>query len=169
MFNSPNTKLSFDNIDLLKVLKSVIDQNKLLFEENKIEVQNNITDVIIINEDIRRISEIFINIFNNSVKFSNEAGTIIIDAKQNKDFIFISIKDDGIGMSEEQLNHVFDEFYKADGSRHDFDSSGLGLPICKRIVEKHGGEIWAESEGIGKGSPIYITLPRMMKVENYNI
>jgi len=62
-------------------------------------------------------------------------------------------------MNEKQLSHLFEEFYKADWSRHDFDSSGLGLPICKRIVEKHAGKIWAESEGIGKGTTMYFTLP----------
>ena len=62
-------------------------------------------------------------------------------------------------MTPEQMTHVFDEFYKADWSRHDFDSSGLGLPICKRIVEKHGGKIWVESKGVGKGSTFYFTLP----------
>jgi signal transduction histidine kinase len=63
-------------------------------------------------------------------------------------------------MTNEQLSHVFDEFYKADESRHDFDSSGLGMSICKRIVEKHRGCIWAESPGPGKGSTFYFTIPR---------
>ena len=65
-----------------------------------------------------------------------------------------------MGMSEEQLNHVFDEFYKADESRHDFTSTGLGLSICKKIIEKHQGKIWAESPGIGKGTTIYFTIPK---------
>jgi len=54
---------------------------------------------------------------------------------------------------------MFDEFYKADESRHDFDSSGLGLSISKKIIEKHGGKIWAESDGLGRGSTFYFTLP----------
>ena len=63
-------------------------------------------------------------------------------------------------MSEEQLTHMFDEFYKADESRHNLDSSGLGLSITKKIIEKHGGHIWAESEGKGKGSTFYFTLKK---------
>jgi len=63
-------------------------------------------------------------------------------------------------MSDQQLQNIFNEFYKADTSRHDFDSSGLGLSICKRIVEKHNGRIWAESEGLGKGSIFYFTIPK---------
>lgn len=67
--------------------------------------------------------------------------------------------DTGKGMTTDQLSKIFSEFYKADGSRHDFESSGLGLTIVKRIIEMHGGRIWAESEGIGKGSTFYFSLP----------
>jgi signal transduction histidine kinase len=59
-----------------------------------------------------------------------------------------------------ELSQIFDEFYKADQSRHELDSSGLGLTICKRIVEKHGGEIWVDSKGKGKGSTFYFTLKK---------
>ncbi len=62
-------------------------------------------------------------------------------------------------MSSEQIKSIFDEFYKADKSRHDFDSIGLGLSICKRIIEKHNGKIWAESPGPGKGTTILYILP----------
>jgi len=54
---------------------------------------------------------------------------------------------------------IFDEFYKADKSTQEYESSGLGLSICKRIVEKHGGKLWAESSGPGKGSTFKFTLP----------
>ncbi len=59
------------------------------------------------------------------------------------------ISETGIGMNPEQVIHVFDEFFKTDKSRHYLNSSGLGLSICKRIVERHDGQIWAESRGTG--------------------
>ena len=71
-------------------------------------------------------------------------------------------------MSESQIKNMFEEFYKADESRHDFYSSGLGLTISKKIVEKHGGKIWAESEGLGKGSTFYFTLPLNSEENNNN-
>ena len=58
-----------------------------------------------------------------------------------------------------EIIHIFDEFYKVDESRHDMSSVGLGLAICKRIVEKHNGKIWAASQGKGKGTTMYISLP----------
>jgi signal transduction histidine kinase len=64
-----------------------------------------------------------------------------------------------MGMTKKQLKHIFDEFYKADQSRHDFDSSGLGLTICKKIVERHNGKIWVESQGLDKGTTVFFTLP----------
>ena len=72
--------------------------------------------------------------------------------------------------NKESFKTHFDEFYKDDSSRHDFDSSGLGMPICKRIVEKHGGRIWIKSSKKLKGTTIYYTLPKTSKnsIINHN-
>lgn len=157
--NSPNTKFHFQEMNLSNLVDKVIDTNKLLFQDKEIKVVNNLSDSILLNADHLHMEELLNNIFNNAVKYTDENGKIIIDSENHDNRVTVSVKDTGIGMTEKQLNHIFDEFYKADSSRHDFDSSGLGMPICKRIVEKHGGEIWAESEGKGKGSTFYFTLP----------
>jgi signal transduction histidine kinase len=62
-------------------------------------------------------------------------------------------------MTEQQILHAFEEFYKADDSRHHLQSIGLGLSICKRIVEKNGGRIWIESKGLGNGTTVFFTIP----------
>jgi PAS domain S-box-containing protein len=157
--NSPNVKFNLEDTNLLDEINDVIERNSLLFEENNIEIENKAGKNIILKTDKLRLTELFDNLIGNSVKYSPDGGTITIDAKQDKDFVTVSIRDIGMGVTEEQLGHIFDEFYKADESRHDFDSSGLGLPICKRIVEKHGGKIWAESLGEGKGTTMFFTLP----------
>ena len=108
----------------------------------------------------QQLNHCFLNIINNSVKYSHDSCNIFIDAEDHGGYYLIKITDTGIGMNNDQLNHVFDEFYKADPARHDFDSSGLGMPIAKRIVEKHGGKIWVESEGLGKGTTVSFTLPK---------
>jgi len=163
--NSPNVKLNIENTNLLDEINKVIERNILLFEENNIEIENKTDKNIIVKTDKLRLTELFDNLISNSVKYSPDGGTITIDAKQDKDFVTVSIKDTGMGITEEQLSHIFDEFYKADESRHDFDSSGLGLPICKRIVERHDGEIWAESSGEKRGTTFYFTIPTGSKTK----
>jgi PAS domain S-box-containing protein len=161
--NSPNVKLNIEDINLMDELNNVIKRNSLLFEENNIEIENKADKDIIVKTDKLRLTELFDNLIGNSVKYSPDGGTVTIDTKQDKNFVTVSVKDTGMGMTEEQLSHMFDEFYKADEARHDFDSSGLGLAICKRIVEKHGGKIWAESQGEGKGTTMFFTLPMSSK------
>ena len=81
---------------------------------------------------------------------------LIFNAEIAKKYLTISVTDTGIGIDKEYLNKIFGEFYKIDQARHEH-SSGLGLSICKRIIEKHGGKIWAESKGVGKGTIIKFT------------
>ena len=157
--DSPKTRFSIEKIGLKKEIKKIIQNKKELFKEKKIEINNNIKKEILVNVDKLRLEELFSNLLENSVKYSGEKAKIIIDASKEKDFAKISVKDTGMGMSKNQIKHVFDEFYKADPSRHDFDSSGLGLTICKKIVEKHNGKIWIKSPGMNKGTTVYFTLP----------
>lgn len=158
--NSPNTTLSKSSFSLNYVINNLVSQNKYLFEKKQISVETNIPSQITVYADQLRIEELFNNLLNNAVKYSKELGRIIISARKTEQFITISIEDEGMGMTSDQMDHVFDEFYKADESRHDFESSGLGMAICKRIVEKHGGSIWVESPGLDEGSTFYFTLPQ---------
>jgi len=113
--------------DLSGELNKVIKSNKLILEKKDIKLENKIDEKIIVRADKLRLSELFDNLITNAVKFTPDAGTITFDAKEDKDFVTVSVKDTGIGMTQEQIDHIFDEFYKADESRHrhDFDSSGL--------------------------------------------
>ena len=162
--NAPSTELSVEGgITLLDEINKVIERSKLLFEENNITVESGINKNIRVKADKLRLEELFDNLIGNSIKYSPNGGNITIDAKDDGKFVVVSVKDEGAGMTSEQLDHVFEEFYKADESRHDFGSSGLGLSICKRIVEKHGGKIWVESEGKGKGTTMFFTIPTSNK------
>jgi PAS domain S-box-containing protein len=157
--NSPNTQLLLQELDLSKQIRNILDMNKPLFEGKNVIIENNIPDETIVLADLIQIKELFDNLISNAVKYSQENNVkITLDAKKLDDFIVVSIKDAGIGLESQQIQHVFDEFYKADYSRHDLKSTGLGLSICKRIVEKHGGHIWVESLGKGKGSTFFFTL-----------
>ena len=157
--NSSKITFNFESVHLSEILDTVLSVNAMLFDKNDINIKNNISNDYIVSADQLRIEEVFTNLLTNAVKYTDGSGFITIDAQPRDDKILISIADTGIGLTEKQINNLFDEYYKADSSRHDFDSSGLGLPICKRIIEKHDGSIWAESKGLGKGSTFFFTLP----------
>jgi len=161
---SANIKLDFEDINLRKESKKVIETQELYLRENNVEIENKIDKDIIVEADKLRLAEVLKNLIANSVKYiSDKDGKIIIDAKQEKDMVTISITDNGIGMTKEELKKVFDEFYKADRQTSDYYSTGLGLAICKRIIEKHGGKIWVDSKGPGKGTTFYFTLKNKTK------
>lgn len=158
--NSPNVTLRLDTLKLLDVLGETAEDKRLHFDQKHITLTNNIDADIFVKADKLRLRELFDNLLSNAISFTPEGGTIKIETKKDWNQITVSVTDTGIGLTEEQMKYIFNEFYKADTSRHKVDSSGLGLSICKRIIEKHGGKIWAESPGLGKGTTIYFTLPR---------
>ncbi|MDG6218618.1 MAG: histidine kinase N-terminal 7TM domain-containing protein [Candidatus Thermoplasmatota archaeon] len=160
--NTDKIEFSTESLPLLEEVDLVLKNNQILFQEHGIEVSSTIDPSLQIYGDKLLLQEVFNNLLTNAIKFTPEdGGHITISAEDTSvDEITVAVADNGIGMNEDQRSQIFDEFYKADESRHDIDSSGLGLPICKRIIEKHGGRIWAESEGIGKGSTFYFTLKK---------
>lgn len=161
--NTPGTMPDMEDIHLWESAENSIKDQQLLCDEKEFTVDNKIDENIFIKADKLRLGEVFSNLINNAVRYSPYGSTITVKAHDDGDFVKVSIIDSGIGMTVEQIDHVFDDFYKVDKSRHDFSSSGLGLSICKYIVEKHGGKIWAESPGLGKGSTFYFKLPKDYK------
>lgn len=114
--------------------------------------------------DPGRITQVIDNLLNNAIKYSPDGGTITIRAEQVKDMLEISVIDQGLGLSEEQVDRVFDKFYRADTSTTALGGLGLGMSICKSIVEAHGGRIWIESAP-GQGTTVRFTLPTNVQVE----
>ncbi|MBN1860598.1 MAG: HAMP domain-containing protein [Candidatus Thermoplasmatota archaeon] len=159
VLNSPNTKFSIEHLKLFQEVDHIIENKKMLFEENKTKVSNNIDRSLSVKADRLRFEELLTNIFENSVKYCQEKCRITINAEKTDEYITIAITDNGLGMTNDQIERIFDEFYKADYARHDIQNTGLGMSICKRIVEKHGGHIWVESQGAGKGTTVFFTLP----------
>jgi PAS domain S-box-containing protein len=157
--NSSEVKLDVQDINLLDLVNNIIMDNQLVFEKENIKIENKIDKKIIVKADQLGLFELFNNLISNAVKYTqDDIGTITIDAHNDKEIVTISVKDTGMGMTNDQLDLIFDECYKVDDSRHNLESCGFGLSICKHIVKKHGGKIWAESPGEGKGSTFYFTL-----------
>jgi signal transduction histidine kinase len=157
--NTPGMDLTLDETNLLEQVKRVVDSRRLIIDEKNIKVRTRIDKGIFVKADKLRLQEVMDNLIANAVKYTPSGGSLTLDAKRKNGLVTVSVADNGIGMTQEQLSLVFNPFYKADPSRHDLQSSGLGLTICKRIVEKHGGLIWAESPGEGKGTTMYFSIP----------
>lgn len=100
------------------------------------------------------------NLLDNAIKFSLPNSAIRVQARIDRDTVIVSVNDQGIGIPADQLTHVFERFYQINGSAtRRYGGMGVGLALCREIVEAHGGRSWAESGGEGRGSTFFIALP----------
>lgn len=151
--------LNKNKINLRSLVDEVLYNNRVLMEQNKIRYESKIGKDTFVHADEILLKEVLYNIISNSIKYMPDGGHLTVSAEKRNGFVEVRISDTGIGLSKEAKERIFEEFYKADESRHDLTSTGIGLAICKRIVEAHGGKIWAESEGVGRGTTIAFTIP----------
>lgn len=114
-------------------------------------------DLPLVRADYDRIEQVLVNLIHNAVKFTRPGGEIVVSARPEGGEMAFSIHDTGVGIAPEDLERIFERFYKADRSRSS-RGTGLGLSIARHTVESHGGRIWAESE-VGQGSTFSFTLP----------
>jgi PAS domain S-box-containing protein len=113
-----------------------------------------------ITADERRVKQIMFNLLANAAKFTPDRGTIAVEAEQEGKEFIVSVSDTGIGIAPEHLEEIFEEFHQINGGlMGKIPGAGLGLALSKNFVEMHGGRIWAESEGKGKGSRFSFSLP----------
>ncbi len=156
-------KYDFETIDLRKILQSVSDELSFVAKNKGIYIKFSADSNIECKAsvDIVKIRQVIFNLIDNAIKYTREGGIttkISRDIKTNK--ILISISDTGIGISKDFEDELFKKFSRADTS-NDFyaNGSGIGLYIAREIVKGHNGKIWAESDGIGKGTTFFVELP----------
>jgi PAS domain S-box-containing protein len=113
----------------------------------------------LIMADRERIRQVLINLVSNAIKYSPEDTKIMLGSQKNDGYINVFVKDAGRGIPKDDTKRIFDRFYQVDEKRgKTYPGLGLGLHICKKIIDAHGGKIWVESE-LGKGSTFYFSLP----------
>lgn len=147
----------FSKSDLTEVLENTMQNLSLKIKERKAVVKSD--RLPIVNADRNQMIQLFQNLISNSIKFSRDTPEIYISSKSEKGQNIISVRDNGIGIDPVYFDRIF-KIFKRLHQRDEFEGTGVGLAICKRIVERHGGKIWVES-GPGKGSTFFFSLPRV--------
>jgi len=154
-------KLDLQPLLLADLLKTVTIRLERQYAEKGVRLAIDLpADLSEVQADADRLSQVLFNLVGNALQYTPAGGLVTVAARRQGEEVQVSVQDTGIGIAAEHLPYVFDRFYRADRSRARVSGgSGIGLTIARHLVEAHGGRIWAESPGPGKGSTFTFTLP----------
>lgn len=157
---SGRVQMEIREISVKDMLDSIIDIITPQLKEKNISLKINIkTKSDKIKADSSQMERVFLNLLGNAVKFTPEKGKITISCRDEKDFVEFTVEDTGIGIPKQDLQKVFEEFFRSDNALDQkVKGTGLGLSLVRKIVEAHKGKIWVESE-LGKGTKFTFTVP----------
>jgi PAS domain S-box-containing protein len=154
-----------EKVNVTKIINDCLDELSYLINEKFLEIILNVNSEIIVDVDPNRIFTVFTNLISNAIKFTQDYGWIEISCKRTEDKYIFEVKDNGVGLTEDELSRLFIKFEKI--RQHDLtenlnikeSGTGIGLYITKSIINLHNGEIRAISEGLYKGTTFEFTLP----------
>ncbi|SEF87642.1 Signal transduction histidine kinase [Eubacterium ruminantium] len=149
---------NFTEVDISRNLCDSILQFESSWDRKNIDLDVDVEDKAIIRSDGASLTLVWNNLISNAIKFSPEGGRITISQSSDKNSVTVSVRDNGCGMSEETVRHIFDKFYQGDTS-HATEGNGLGLALVKRILVLVGGTIEVKSKEYS-GSEFIVTLPK---------
>ena len=160
-------KFNFENVSINAAITNVISLVEAKAKEKKITIHNNVRENFpMIRADKDKLTQIFVNILDNAVKFTPESGRITIVAKEADAYTAVSISDTGIGVPRDEIQRLGERFYRVDRSRsRDLGGTGLGLSIVKHLMIVHGGRMEIESE-LGRGTTVFLLFPLAKKEQN---
>lgn len=142
--------------DFNKCITDIIENMQLTTTRHKIS--KNLARLKHIYGDKDRLSQVFVNLISNAIKYSPDTKRIEVKTKTKDDILTLSIRDFGVGLSVKDSKKIFERLYRVKGPSHIYPGLGLGLYIASKIIKQHDGEIWVESKK-GKGATFYVTLP----------
>ncbi|MCD6425319.1 MAG: GAF domain-containing protein [Anaerolineales bacterium] len=154
--------LDYSDSTLQKVIEYAREEvNATVNQEDHTVVYKIPEEPIPLQIDLPKMSVVFVNLLLNAIRFTPVDGEIILSVSDRKDEVMVSIVDTGRGIAEENLEKIFEVFYQEDDHMtRKYGGLGLGLSIARELVNLHGGRIWAESEGLGKGAALQVVLPK---------
>jgi len=150
---------NMEPVTIPEILDRAIAVTSTLFQQKNLRLEKHVEeDFPFVSADKDKLIQVVVNLLSNAVKFTNK-GSVTCSIYRNKDEIIVGIADTGIGIAPKDHAAVFEQFKQVGDTLTDKPKgTGLGLPICKEIIEHHGGKIWLESE-LGKGSAFFFSLP----------
>lgn len=165
---SGRTELGRKEVELIPLIDNIILSVDNRVKEKQLELKRDIQAQVVMGDE-NLLKEVFINLIDNSVKYTPSGGTIIIGSLRGEEETMIYVKDNGFGIPAENLSRIFERFYRVDkGRSREMGGTGLGLSIVKHIVERHGGKVSVVSEP-GEGSEFRVIIPDNLPVEeNWN-
>lgn len=157
--DSTEHRLMKEWVDFTDFFNNIIDRFEMSKEQNVSFKRSFSKKSRFIDMDTDKITQVLYNIISNALKYSPEGGTVTYRLRDRGELLEISVSDQGMGIPKENVDKIFERFYRVDKARsRQMGGTGLGLAIAKEMIEAHGGSIWAKSEE-GKGTTIYFTLP----------
>ncbi len=159
-FDAGKIKISFKKFNITQSIQDVYDAVLLDAQksghEMSLEIENELPEIY---GDSSRIEQVIMNIISNSIKYTPEGGKISVSGRAEDDEVFITVRDNGIGIPEEDIPRIFDRFYRVDKARsRETGGTGLGLSIAQEIISRHNGRIEVESK-LNEGTAVTIVLP----------
>ncbi len=155
-------KVTMETLDFSGLSEMAAAEMAVMAEEKGIRLETNISPGVMLYGDETLLIRLWLNLLQNAVTYGKEGGCIYMSLQEEGEAVTGSVKDDGIGISAEDLPHIWERFYRADSSRNDVGSSGLGLSMVQWIINVHNGTIQAVSEP-GRGSTFTFCLPKEKK------
>jgi signal transduction histidine kinase/ActR/RegA family two-component response regulator len=142
------------------IVNRSVKSTEALFRQRQHRLSVRVPDgPLFVEADPIRTEQIMVNLLNNAAKYTNPGGTVALHVMQDKHFVVMSVKDNGIGISKAMQKRIFEPFFQVRRGKLATEGLGVGLPLVRNLVEMHGGTIEVKSEGEGKGSEFIVRLP----------
>jgi signal transduction histidine kinase len=157
---SGRLKINPEKIKLQNIIKEVVEEvQPFIIEKNQVLNIQVPDDLAPVRADKNRMTQVLLNLLNNASKFSPPSGSISLQVREISEMVEVQVSDSGIGIAKEDIDKLFKPFPDIQKTDY-YKGTGLGLSICKGIIDLHGGRIWAESEGDGRGAKFTFTIPK---------
>ena len=149
-----------EDLDLSALTEEIIRLLRPVAEKRKQQLESRVTPGLRMTGDGSKLNQVLYNLVDNALKYTQDGGTVRVSLEEADERLIWRVKDNGVGIPEEDVEHIFDRFYRVDKARsRETGGTGLGLSIVKQMVSLHGGTITVESR-MGEGSCFTVTLPK---------